>query len=561
MSLFVVVALSVLPSAQGLEAPRLGSPRSASSSLAWQDFDRDGLEDVYVVRPGSPDRLLRNLGNGAFEEVRLDLAGGARFSRAAQWGDFDGDGWADLLLSASLGGPRLYRNLGGGSFEERTSAAGLGALGNGADARALDYDGDGRLDLAFEGVGEAWLLHNLGGGCFAPVDLGGAGVGALPLAPTSSRIPVPAASPAAADGGEETTGRAPLVRAPTAGALAGRRVEELVAAPTGPTPGHSSIQVAGAVPSNYMILGDTLVAPAGYTSTGILVKPDSWLLRSSMSVGRYGCGTAVVGTKVYVSGGSNGSGFQSLNEEYDAATDTWSTKASMAAARTVLASATISGKVYAIGGQDNSGLLGTVEEYDPNTDTWTPRAAMPTPRGAHVAVAVGGRIYAIGGVTNSGPTSVVEEYDPVGNSWATKAPMASPRGYMAAAAHNGKIYVAGGLDNSGLLATVAEYDPGTDTWTPKASLPDPRGLAAAATLNGRIYVAGGQNASTVLASVERYDPGTDTWVTQADLRRAREFEGLVQANGKLYSLGGISAATLSSVEEYDPTLLWAHRKN
>ena len=94
--LFASLALSPSVCPQGMPAPAPMSGTSAST-LSWKDFDRDGREDVYVVRAGFADRLLRNLGDGSFEE--LNLASPAPSSNSAIWGDFDGDGWADLFLS------------------------------------------------------------------------------------------------------------------------------------------------------------------------------------------------------------------------------------------------------------------------------------------------------------------------------------------------------------------------------------------------------------------------------------------------------------------------------
>lgn len=553
MSLIVSLAALLCVPPQGVAAPGFGSPASAVSTLSWKDFDRDGREDVYVVRSGSADRLLRNLGDGSFEERSLALP--APCSHSATWGDFDGDGWADLFLSARLGGVRLFTNLGDGRFAERTSAAGLAGIPGGRVARGLDYDGDGRLDVALEGAGEAVLLHNLGTGAFAEVRLGGASPAPLALpSSASSPVPVVAAPPG-------TGARAPLSPAPSAGAVVGGTGGGTSESFVATTPTRAGLAVAGPVPSGYMILGDTLTAPAGYTSTGLVVKPDTWIFRGPMPGARYGVGAAAIGAKAYVVGGSDGVGFVSTLEEYDAVSNTWTTKAPMANPRMLPVAVAVNGKVYAIGGQDNSGVLGTVEEYDPVLDTWTPRAPMPTPRTTLGAAAVSGKIYAIGGLDNSGMLSTVEEYDPVANSWATKASMACPRGYVSAAASGGRVYVFGGHDGNSPVSTLAEYDPVSNTWTPKTSLVGPRMAGTATTFGGKIYLAGGQNFSTVLNSVHRYDPGTDTWAIQADLHEEVEFHGAAVANSKLYIFGGVAASALDSTEEYDPTLLYAHKKN
>jgi hypothetical protein len=61
--------------------------------------------------------------------------------------DFDGDGRPDILVGNMFGSSTLYRNEGGGKFKDVTLET-LGRTSWGAiGVKALDYDGDGRLDL------------------------------------------------------------------------------------------------------------------------------------------------------------------------------------------------------------------------------------------------------------------------------------------------------------------------------------------------------------------------------------------------------------------------------
>ena len=88
----------------------------------------------------------------------------------------------------------------------------------------------------------------------------------------------------------------------------------------------------------------------------------------------------------------------------------WAVEAPMPTARTALAAAEVGGKIYAIGGTDGSHFLTVVEEYDPASNTWTTKAPMPTARYELAAAEVGGKIYAIGG---AGPSAnVVQAYTP-----------------------------------------------------------------------------------------------------------------------------------------------------
>jgi hypothetical protein len=93
-----------------------------------QDFDNDGLPDVFVVTgsvypevekkfPEYPHRtprfLFRNLGDGKFEEL-MEQAGPAldarHASRGVAFGDFDNDGDMDILIMNQNEPPSLLRN-------------------------------------------------------------------------------------------------------------------------------------------------------------------------------------------------------------------------------------------------------------------------------------------------------------------------------------------------------------------------------------------------------------------------------------------------------------------
>jgi tetratricopeptide (TPR) repeat protein len=127
--------------------------------LAALDFDNDGHLDLYVTNgaplpslekagPADANRLFRNLGNGAFEDVTVAAGvAGRGYAMAAAAGDYDADGDLDLFV-AGVRENILYRNRGDGTFEDVTQQAGVAGDGKWSVAAAwLDYDRDGRLDL------------------------------------------------------------------------------------------------------------------------------------------------------------------------------------------------------------------------------------------------------------------------------------------------------------------------------------------------------------------------------------------------------------------------------
>jgi hypothetical protein len=126
-------------------------------SVAVLDADADGWPDLYVTNDAVPSTLLRNRGEGTFEDAGLlaglALPGHGRpvSAMGVDAGDVDGDGRPDLIVSALAGETfPIYRNEGGGVFRDAGITSGLGALTvrrSGWGVAFGDFDNDGALDL------------------------------------------------------------------------------------------------------------------------------------------------------------------------------------------------------------------------------------------------------------------------------------------------------------------------------------------------------------------------------------------------------------------------------
>ena len=133
------------------------------------DFDDDGWTDIYVANDGMPNQLWRNRDGKAFENLALMSGasvsglGSPEASMGVAVGDYDSDGDEDILVTHLRRETNtLYENDGTGRFDDRSSIAGLGLPSwslTGFGVGWLDYDNDTRLDLLVVN-GAVKVLHD-----------------------------------------------------------------------------------------------------------------------------------------------------------------------------------------------------------------------------------------------------------------------------------------------------------------------------------------------------------------------------------------------------------------
>jgi hypothetical protein len=91
--------------------------RRRSWGSAWADYDNDSFLDVYISNMNEPNVLLRNRGDGTFEDMSVAAGvadeGNGRFPL---WLDYNLDGWMDIFVVNAKGPDRLYRNNADGTF-------------------------------------------------------------------------------------------------------------------------------------------------------------------------------------------------------------------------------------------------------------------------------------------------------------------------------------------------------------------------------------------------------------------------------------------------------------
>ena len=146
---FTNVTASIVPGLPGVRA----------GSIAWGDYDNDGLLDFLIT--GAPDQgqyvsqLWHNTGSN-FINVTASVASGLPGvnTSSVAWGDYDNDGRLDFILTGYTGLTpitQLRRNTGTNFVNVTTNdAVGLPTVYLGSIAWG-DYDNDGRLDFLFTG--------------------------------------------------------------------------------------------------------------------------------------------------------------------------------------------------------------------------------------------------------------------------------------------------------------------------------------------------------------------------------------------------------------------------
>jgi enediyne biosynthesis protein E4 len=122
------------------------------------DFDGDGRLDLFFAQGGplkpnkdarpTSDVLLRNLGNGKFEDISARVQLSAKgYGQGVTVADYDADGDPDVYVTR-YGRNTLWRNdRDSGRFTDVTEEAGVGCGSWSTGAAFGDFDQDGDLDL------------------------------------------------------------------------------------------------------------------------------------------------------------------------------------------------------------------------------------------------------------------------------------------------------------------------------------------------------------------------------------------------------------------------------
>jgi len=131
--------------------------------VAVVDINGDGFDDIYVMARWGANQLLVSRGDGTFSERAADYGlDVVDHCSAAVFADFDNDGDADVVIGRTMV-PSLYLENRDGHFFDRSAQVFPGeSLPSLVSAvNAVDYDGDGLLDVYFSTYAAQMLVFDL----------------------------------------------------------------------------------------------------------------------------------------------------------------------------------------------------------------------------------------------------------------------------------------------------------------------------------------------------------------------------------------------------------------
>jgi N-acetylneuraminic acid mutarotase len=202
---------------------------------------------------------------------------------------------------------------------------------------------------------------------------------------------------------------------------------------------------------------------------------NTWQTKASMPTPRADMAASIIDGKIYLIGGKTYSSVSpyfsqtDINQVYDIQTNTWTTNSSMPAALHGYASTVIGTKIYLIGGskQSISGIdssVNTLQIYDTQNDTWTTGKSLIYTSSYGAAVVTSGivapaKIYYIGGYSSGTFSDKTQIYDIENDSWSEGPKMSTSRAYLGLTVLNDVIYAIGGFDGANWLNSNEEFKP------------------------------------------------------------------------------------------------------
>jgi hypothetical protein len=202
---------------------------------------------------------------------------------------------------------------------------------------------------------------------------------------------------------------------------------------------------------------------------------NTWETLASMPTPRADLSAHIIDGKIYLIGGKVYTSTDpyytqtNINQVYDMDSNTWTTNASMPTAVQGYASTVVGSRIYIIGGSKQSiggidSSINALQIYDTQTDTWTSGKSLSVTSSYGAAVVTSGviapaKIYYVGGYSAGTFSNKTLIYDVSQDSWVDGPNMPTARAYLGLAVVSDVIYAIGGFDGSNWLSSNEEFKP------------------------------------------------------------------------------------------------------
>lgn len=228
-------------------------------------------------------------------------------------------------------------------------------------------------------------------------------------------------------------------------------------------------------------------------------------------------GTAVIGTKIYIVGGFNGTEYFNTCSRFDPVKKTWKEIAPMHNRRCYVSVAVLGKFIYALGGYDGRNRQNTVERYCLKTNQWSYIPPMHFRRSDASACTLNGKIYITGGFNGNECLTSAEYFNPETNTWTLLPQMSTRRSGVSCIALGNCIYVIGGFNGLARMKTGEKYDSTTNSWSPIREMIYPRSNFGLEVIDDLIMAIGGFNGVVTISNCECYIPESDEWLEATDM--------------------------------------------
>jgi DNA-binding CsgD family transcriptional regulator len=221
------------------------------------------------------------------------------------------------------------------------------------------------------------------------------------------------------------------------------------------------------------MLGERIYVPGGRlgdgSATGVLEvydpRSDSWENKASLPVPLWGYALASYEGQLFLFGGKNEQQAVSTVYVYSPQEDRWEERSPMPSARAYANAVVVGNKIHLLGGHDGTAPLDLNEAYFPTRDdggdpAWETFAPLPEPRYAMSSVNMAGLVFVLGGVDDGAGSAATSAalYLSQADRWAEFDPPPQPAGVQPALLASGNfIYLLGGKTPSGVTADHQAY--------------------------------------------------------------------------------------------------------